>query len=130
MTLRDDVIDYIVASCAKEGLETRPRIGVMASELNSDKDEVIEIVKGLEKEGFIEYVTDTTGGGESHVCPAISPEELYTRRIVELVNEKGKVDVDELHKCLALDKHKISELADKLAKEGKIKFAEGNLEVA
>lgn len=126
MTLRDDVIDYIVSSCAKEGLEARPRIGVMASKLNADKDEVIKIVKDLENEGFIEYVTDTTGGGESHVCPAVSPEELFTRRITELVKEKGKMDIEELHKCLALDKHKISELASKLAGEGKIKFAEGS----
>ncbi|MFP3946865.1 MAG: hypothetical protein ACLFVI_08175, partial [Archaeoglobaceae archaeon] len=66
MVERKDVLNFIRKKCKEEGVETKPRILEMARDLNADKDDIIEIVKGLESEGVLEYVTSAS---ESHICP-------------------------------------------------------------
>ncbi len=123
MTLKERILDLLMEKCAEEGLETKPRIYEMARDLDADNDDVIKAVKELESEGLIEYVTDATGGGESHVCPAVGGEDLFKKKIIDMVNEKGRVELEEIEKSLKTDKYRVGEIASQLAEEGKIKFA-------
>jgi len=67
MVSKKDVLNFIRKKCVEEGLDTKPRIYELARDLKADKDEIIEIVKELEAEGIVEYVSDVPS--ESHICP-------------------------------------------------------------
>jgi len=67
MVGKRDVLDFIRKKCVDEGLDAKPRIYELARDLNADKEEIIKIVKELEADGIIEYVT--TVPSESHICP-------------------------------------------------------------
>lgn len=80
MVERKDVLNFIRKKCQEEGAETKPRILEMARDLNADKDDITEIVKGLESEGILEYISSAN---ESHICPVdldrIFKESLYEK---------------------------------------------------
>jgi|Deesub1362A_J573_1020465.scaffolds.fasta_scaffold04164_4 hypothetical protein len=67
MVSKKDVLDFIRKKCVDEGLDAKPRIYELARDLKADKDEIIEIVKKLEAEGIVKYVSDVPS--ESHICP-------------------------------------------------------------
>lgn len=67
MVSKKDVLNFIRRKCVEECLDTKPRIYELARDLKADKDEIIEIVKELEAEGIVEYVSDVPS--ESHICP-------------------------------------------------------------
>lgn len=67
MVEKKDVLNFIRKKCVDEGLDAKPRIYELARDLNADKEDIIKVVKELESEGIVEYVT--TVPSESHICP-------------------------------------------------------------
>ncbi len=121
MGLKEQVLDYLKMRCEEEGLETKPRITKIASELKADKDDVIKVVEELEAEGIIEY--QSGAAGESHVCPVVGPDDIIKLRIVRLVKEKGRTEIGEISRLLGEESRRINDLVEKLSEEGKVKFA-------
>lgn len=82
MVEKKDVLNFIRKKCQEEGIETKPRIVEMSRDLNAKEDDIIDIVKDLESEGIIEYISSAPS--ESHICPVdldrIFKESLYEDR--------------------------------------------------
>ncbi|MFO7967807.1 MAG: hypothetical protein R6U44_09450 [Archaeoglobaceae archaeon] len=82
MVEKKDVLNFIRKKCQEEGMETKPRIYEIARDLNAEENDIIEIVKGLESEGMIEYISSAPS--ESHICPVdldlIFKDTLYEDR--------------------------------------------------
>ena len=82
MVEKKEVLNFIRKKCQEEGVETKPRIVEMARDLNAKEDDIIEIVKDMESDGLIEYVSSAPS--ESHICPVdldrIFKDTLYEDR--------------------------------------------------
>lgn len=120
MGLEEQVLEYVRNRCKKEGLETKPRIYTMARELNVDKDELIEVVKKLESEGILEYITAVPS--ESHICPIVDPEEPLKERILSFISSEGKSDIYDISRKMGLDFDTASGIIFKLIQEKKAKI--------
>ncbi len=81
MVEKKEVLNFIRKKCKEEGVETKPRIVEMARDLNAKEDDIIEIVKDMESDGLIEYVSSAPS--ESHICPVdldrIFKDTLYEK---------------------------------------------------
>ncbi len=121
MSVEDMVLDYIRKKCETEGLETKPRIYQIARELNLDREEVLEAVKKLEAEGLVQYVSDVPS--ESHICPAVPPEEMLKFRVLKMVVDRERTEVYEIARLLDENVKAVVEVVKKLESEGKVRYA-------
>ncbi len=119
MQLRDRVLELVRKKCEQE--DAKLRVYEIARLLDASKKDVAETIDQLVEEGTLQYITSPCES--SYICPVISRNELFKRKVVNFVRESGRTEITQMSRLLAESRDEVGEIASALVQEGKIRFA-------